>query len=148
MAAKRTTSDPSKVINPSTKHQIAQAVDELLDKHAQEIADAIEESEAKKLPVNLVVEFSCANSQPEIKVSLRFTPKTVTDSRVIVCDDPAQGGFEIMTPLALAERAKQRANDARRQAEDEASEGSGEPAPDKPKGKRGRKAKATGEEGD
>jgi len=108
------------------KAQLHAALDQMLDVHDKEIRAAIDESEEKKLPLNFVVKLDCSESEPSCTVDLRFTPRTVTDSRTIRVTDPNQGEFHVMTPAQMeAEAAAQRAKRAKEKAQNAAEEKDG-----------------------
>lgn len=83
---------------PQTKligQAIVAAVAALYDAHATEIAEFRDTSEESKVTVNFGAEIDCSESEPKVKVAIRFS-KAVTDNRVTMLDDPDQ--LNLLTP--------------------------------------------------
>lgn len=115
--ARRSIARPAEgqLFDDETKLRIHKALDSLLDEHDAEALEAINEAELHQLSITLKLDIDRSESAPKIDLGLRFTPKTITDSRSIICTDPNQKEFQIMTPVAVAEmqaKAKAAAKDA------------------------------------
>lgn len=93
------------------RESITKAVEALYDAHAGEIADFRDQSEESKVTVTFGVDIDCSESEPKVKVSIRFS-KSVTDSRVATLDDPDQ--LNLLTP---EEFARQKADGAKARSE-------------------------------
>lgn len=87
---------------------IVAQVEELMRKHVSAVLNFVEESESRKEKVNFGVDIDCSESEPHIKVAIRFS-QSVTDSRSAVLDDPDQGTFKAITAEAeLLTKAKKK----------------------------------------
>lgn len=97
-------------LNAATIEEIKAAIGDLLQQHAEEVAEVIEESDGRSATVNFWVDLDCSESAPNIDVKMRFSA-SVTDKRTIRCDDPRQGTFTTMNPAQLREEkeAKEKA---------------------------------------
>lgn len=94
---------PSRKIpkNKQIIESIIQAVQDLYDAHAGEIAEFRDQSEDSKVTVNFGIEIDCSESEPKVKVGIRFS-KSVTDSRIATLDDPEQ--VTLFSPEQFAKR--------------------------------------------
>lgn len=96
MARKKQSSNLT--INDATVDQITAAIADLLNTHAEEIGNTIDESDNRNATVTFGVELDCSESAPTINVKCRFS-STTTDKRTIRCDDPNQPNlFTMRTP--------------------------------------------------
>jgi hypothetical protein len=127
---------------------IAQAIKDLFDTHADEIAAVIAESETRQLAVAFGVEIDDSESELSLKTRIRFA-QTVTDVRLSRLDDPNQMSFSMLTQEQFrerndaekaekAERAEAAKAETEQPPEGAAPEGEN---PEKPKRKRKAKAK-------
>ncbi len=82
-------------------------VEELLTQHMAGILTFIDEAEDKKEKVSFGVEINCAESEPQVKVGIRYS-QSVTDTRSVILDDPDQGTFEPVVKDAEKETDKRR----------------------------------------
>lgn len=82
---------------------IVAQVEELMRKHVGAVLNFVEESESRKEKVNFGVDIDCSESEPHIKVAIRFS-QSVTDSRSAVLDDPDQGTFKAITAEAESQK--------------------------------------------
>ena len=100
---------------------ITAAVEHLYGKHADEIADVVGQSETKRVTISFGVDLDLSESEPSIKVGIRFS-QTVTDSLVSRIPDPDQGTFEFETPgeATKAAKAERKAERAKGGADDDA----------------------------
>lgn len=98
---------------------ITAAVEHLYGKHAEEIAEVVGQSETKRVTIGFGVDLDLSESEPSIKVGIRFS-QTVTDSLVSRIPDPDQGTFEFETPATKAAKAERKAERAKGGADDDA----------------------------
>lgn len=101
---KKTTKQPP---GHNLKAAICAQVDELLTNHIKEILEWIDTSEVKKQNVSFGVLIDCAESEPKVEVSIRFS-QSITDSRTVQLDNPDQGTFEQITEEATEETNKRK----------------------------------------
>lgn len=108
--------------------KINSAIADMLENHAEEIGEVIEQSETSAATVSFGVDLDCSESAPSIDVKLRFS-SAVTDRRKIHCEDPSQPSlFTISTPedmekeKARGEKEKAKADKKKPKKEAEASE--------------------------
>lgn len=125
-------------MDETIQRAIAQAVHELYGVHAEEIRTVRDESEKRSVTVAFGAEIDCSESEPTVKVRIRFAA-TITDVRTTRLDDPNQRSFDFLN----AEDEKKRLEE---KALAEAGDGGGEEKPkkkakaDKPKKKAKSKA--------
>ena len=67
-------------------------VEDLMRTHIEGILDFVDNAEDKKEKVSFGVNINCAESEPQIDVTIRFS-QSVTDSRTVQLDNPDQGIF-------------------------------------------------------
>lgn len=86
---------------------IVAQVEEMMRKHVGAVLQFVEDSESRKEKVNFGVDIDCSESEPHVKVSIRYS-QSVTDSRSVVLDDPNQGTFKPLVEAAESETKKNR----------------------------------------
>lgn len=108
--------------NPKNLELLHEAIDAMIDNHADEIEEAIEGSEDRCLTINIPVNIDCSESAPNIDVGFRFST-AVTDRRSIRCDDPKQPPL-LLTPEEEAKMEERKKKDAEKakKAEEKAAE--------------------------
>lgn len=114
-------------LNKANAAKVVEAIGELLDVHQDEVNQAIDESESRKITVTFAVDIDASDSAPSIDIKCRFTPCTVTDKRTLQCEDPNQTTLSIFTPAEMEKRAKQAALEkakAEKAAKEDADSGS------------------------
>lgn len=118
------------MFGPDTRAQIIACFNSLLDEHGTRITAAIDDAADHKMPVTFVLDIDCSESAPQVDLKIRFTPETVTDVRSVVCKDPSQHEFTIMTPsqLAAARDEEKAAKKAAKEKGDESGDGTLESA--------------------
>lgn len=96
--------------------QVNEAIADMLEKHAEEISEVVEQSETSGATINFGVDLDCSESAPSIDIKLRFSA-SVTDRRTIHCEDPNQPSlFTISTPDDIAKQ-KEREEKAKAKAD-------------------------------
>jgi hypothetical protein len=86
---------------------IVAQVEEMMRKHVGAVLQFVEDSESRKEKVNFGVDIDCSESEPHVKVSIRYS-QSVTDSRSVVLDDPNQGTFKPLVEAAESETKKKK----------------------------------------
>lgn len=86
---------------------ITSQVEEMMRKHVGAVLQFVEDSESRKEKVNFGVDIDCSESEPHVKVSIRYS-QSVTDSRSVVLDDPNQGTFKPLVEAAENETKKKK----------------------------------------
>lgn len=86
---------------------IVAQVEEMMRKHVGAVLAFVDDSESRKEKVNFGVDIDCSESEPHVKVSIRYS-QSVTDSRSVVLDDPDQGTFKPLIAAAEGETKKKR----------------------------------------
>lgn len=78
----------------TVKETILDMMSKLWDKHQGEIESYRDESEDKAIKVNFGALVDYSKSDPNIKVTIRFS-QAITDQATATIDDPSQGTFEM-----------------------------------------------------
>lgn len=82
---------------------IVAQVEELMRKHVSPVLQFVDDSESRKEKVNFGVDIDCSESEPHVKVGIRYS-QSVTDSRSVVLDDPNQGTFKPLIEAAESQK--------------------------------------------
>lgn len=88
MAVKKKPSEGSMKISTLTE-VVQKAVAELLTQAQDNIQEVLADSESKKITVNFKVDLDESETEPVVKIGIRFS-EAYTDSRTTRLDDPGQ----------------------------------------------------------